>query len=143
MTRGRMVELNRSGAYGQIVYDPSGDKLALMNVQSLVKAFVPLTGGATAVYSSSTLAYYRHPDWLGSSRLATTTTQTMYNDVAYAPYGETYAQTGTADFSFTGMNQDVDQTSNPAVLYDFPAREYGIQGRWPSPDPAGICTWWT
>jgi RHS repeat-associated protein len=62
----------------------------------------------------------------------------MYSDVAYAPYGETYAQSGTADFSFTGMNQDVDQSSNPAVLYDFLAREYGIQGRWPSPDPAGL-----
>jgi RHS repeat-associated protein len=23
-------------------------------------------------------------------------------------------------------------------LYDFPAREYSIQGRWPSPDPAGV-----
>lgn len=23
-------------------------------------------------------------------------------------------------------------------LYDVPAREYGVQGRWPSPDPAGI-----
>jgi RHS repeat-associated protein len=135
---GRMVELNRSGVYGEIVYSPSGGKLALMNVQSLVKAFVPLTGGATAVYSSSGLAYYRHSDWLGSARLATTPTQTMYGDVAYAPYGETYAQSGTADFSFTGMNQDVDQSSNPAVLYDFLAREYGIQGRWPSPDPAGL-----
>jgi RHS repeat-associated protein len=135
---GRMVELNRSGVYGEIVYAPSGSKLALMNGQSLSKAFVPLTGGATAVYSSSGLAYYRHSDWLGSSRLATTPTQTMYSDVAYAPYGETYAQSGTADFSFTGMNQDVDQSSNPAVLYDFPAREFGIQGRWPSPDPLGI-----
>ncbi len=134
----RMVELNRSGVYGEIVYTPSGDKLALMNGQSLVKAFVPLTGGATAIYSSSGLAYYRHSDWLGSSRLATTPTQTMYNDVAYAPYGETYAQTGTADFSFTGMNEDVEQNANPATLYDFLAREYGIQGRWPSPDPAGI-----
>jgi RHS repeat-associated protein len=135
---GRMVELNRSGVYGEIVYAPSGSKLALMNVQSLVKAFVPLPGGATAVYSSNGLAFYRHSDWLGSSRLATTPTQTMYGDVAYAPYGETYAQSGTADFSFTGMNQDVDQSSNPAVLYDFLAREYGIQGRWPSPDPLGF-----
>jgi len=25
-----------------------------------------------------------------------------------------------------------------ASLYDFPAREYGTQGRWPSPDPAGL-----
>jgi RHS repeat-associated protein len=31
------------------------------------------------------------------------------------------------------MNQDT-----VANLYDFPAREYGTQGRWPSPDPAGI-----
>jgi RHS repeat-associated protein len=52
---------------------------------------------------------------------------------AYGPFGEAYAQTGSADLSFTGMNQDT--VSN---LYDFPAREYGVQGRWPSPDPAGI-----
>lgn len=57
----------------------------------------------------------------------------MYYDGAYAPFGEVYAQTGTIDVSFTGMNQDT--TSN---LYDFPAREYGVQGRWPSPDPAGL-----
>jgi|GEM_PF-4283062 len=31
------------------------------------------------------------------------------------------------------MNQDTVPN-----LYDFPAREYGIQGRWPSPDSAGI-----
>jgi len=31
------------------------------------------------------------------------------------------------------MNQDT-----VSALYDFPAREYGIQGRWPSPDPAGM-----
>ena len=31
------------------------------------------------------------------------------------------------------MNQDTVPN-----LYDFPAREYGIQGRWPSPDPAGL-----
>jgi len=135
---GRMVELNRAGVYGEIVYAPTGDKLALMAGQTLVKAFVPLPGGATAVYSSTGIAYYRHSDGLGSSRLATTPTQTMYSDVAYAPYGETYAQSGTADFSFTGMNQDVDQSSNPAILYDFLSREYGIQGRWPSPDPGGL-----
>ncbi len=44
-----------------------------------------------------------------------------------------YNGSGTSDISFTGMNQDT--ISN---LYDFPAREYGIQGRWPSPDPAGM-----
>jgi RHS repeat-associated protein len=56
----------------------------------------------------------------------------MYSDEAYAPFGEAYAQSGTLDLSFTGMNQDTH-----ANVYDFPVREYGIQGRWPSPDPAG------
>jgi RHS repeat-associated protein len=130
---GRMVEQNRSGTYTEIAYAPTGDKLALMSGQTLQKAFVPLPGGATAVYTSSGLEHYRHADWLGSARLATTPSRTVYGDVAYAPYGETYAQSGTADFSFTGMNQDT--VGNE---YDFPAREYGIQGRWPSPDPGGL-----
>jgi hypothetical protein len=61
----------------------------MMNGQTLTKAFVPVPGGATAVYTSSGLAYYRHSDWLGSSRFASTpTTRTKYFDVAYAPYGE-------------------------------------------------------
>jgi RHS repeat-associated protein len=128
-----MVEENRSGAYTQIVYTPSGAKLALMNGSTLQKGFVPLTGGSMAVYNSSGLAYYRHSDWAGSSRFASTPSRTMYSDSAYAPFGEPYAQVGTTDSSFTGMNQDT--VSN---LYDFAAREYGIQGRWPSPDPAGI-----
>ena len=51
----RAVEQNRSGSYTQIVYGPGGDKLGLMNAQSLVKAFVPLSGGATAVYTSAGL----------------------------------------------------------------------------------------
>jgi RHS repeat-associated protein len=132
---GRMVEQNRSGAYTQIVYAPGGGKLALMSGSSLQKAFLPLTGGSMAVYNSSGLAYYRHSDWIGSSRFASTPTRTLYYDGAYGPFGEPYAQSGTNDLSFTGQNQDT--ASN---LYDFPAREYGIQGRWPSPDPSGVAS---
>jgi RHS repeat-associated protein len=131
---GRMVEQDKSGVYSEIAYAPAGGKLAIMSGQSLTKAFVPLSGGAMAVYNSSGLAYYRHSDWLGSSRFASTPARALYFDGAYAPFGENYAQTGTTDLSFTGMNQDT--VSN---LFDFPAREYNaIHGRWPSPDPAGI-----
>jgi RHS repeat-associated protein len=131
---GRMVEQNKSGAYYQIVYTPKGAKFAIMNGSTLQKAFVPLTGGSQAVYTASGLVYYRHSDWVGSSRFASTPTRTLYYDGAYAPFGEAYAQTGTADLSFTGMNQDT-----VANLYDFPARELNdIHGRWPSPDPAGM-----
>jgi RHS repeat-associated protein len=129
-----MVEQNRSGSYTQVVYAPSGFKLALMSGQTLKKSFVPLPSGAQAVYNSSGLAYYRHPDWLGSSRLASTPSRTIYADVAYAPFGESYNSSGNVDLSFTGQNQDT-----ISGLYDFPQREYSpVQGRWISPDPLGI-----
>ena len=140
---GNMIEQSAGSPlqYTQIVYAPDGTKLALMNgTSTLVKAFVPLTGGATAVYQtvsgSVQLAYYRHSDWLGSSRLSSSsaTPTQVTSDQAYAPFGETYAQSGTADPSFTGMDSD----TVPNV-YDFPAREYGaLPGRWPSPDPLGV-----
>jgi hypothetical protein len=59
----RAVEQNRSGSFTQIVYAPYGGKLALMNGTTLVKAFVSLPGGPTAVYAAGTTGpiYYRHP----------------------------------------------------------------------------------
>jgi RHS repeat-associated protein len=56
-------------------------------------------------------------------------------DGAYAPFGESYAETGTTDRSFTGQNQDT-----VSGLDDFMFREYSAsqQGRWISPDPAGL-----
>jgi len=145
---GRVVEQSKGSQCNvsptsstEIVYSPSGAKLALMNGSALVKAFVPLAGGAQAVYNASGLQYYRHPDWLGSSRLATTPSRTVYFDGAYAPYGENYAQIGTQDLSFTGQNQDTESSApgGPGGLYDFLYRKHSpVQGRWLSPDPAGI-----
>ncbi|MGH9733520.1 MAG: RHS repeat-associated core domain-containing protein [Candidatus Acidiferrales bacterium] len=130
---GRMVERNNGGSYSQVLYAPTGAKIAVMSGQSLDFALVPLAGGAVAEYHGGGTFYYRHPDWIGSSRFVSTTTQTMYSDGAYGPFGEPYAGSGTSDLMFTGMDQD----TSPNV-YDFPAREYGIQGRWPSTDPAGL-----
>ena len=104
-----------------------------MNGSTLQKGLVPLPAGSMAVYTSSGLDHYRHSDWLGSNRLCSSPSRVVTCDVAFGPYGETYAPSGSSDPSFTGMNQDT-----AANLYDFPAREYGTQGRWPSPDPAGI-----
>jgi RHS repeat-associated protein len=130
---GRIVEQNRSGTYTQIVYSPTGAKLALFNGQTLQKAFVPLPAGSVAVYNSSGLLYYGHPDHLGSVRLGSSPSRTISFDIAYAPFGETYAPSGTTDPSFTGQRQDT-----APGLYDFPHRQYGTQGRWPVPDPAGL-----
>ncbi|HVZ15912.1 MAG TPA: RHS repeat-associated core domain-containing protein, partial [Terriglobales bacterium] len=42
--------------------------------------------------------------------------------------------TGSTDLSFTGQNQDT-----LSGLYDFMFRRYSpVQGRWISPDPAGM-----
>lgn len=133
----RMVEQTKSGTSTEIEYSPTGFQMNLLNGQTATKAFVPMPGGTEEVWQASGASpYYRHSDWLGSSRFASTSTRTMYNDLAYAPFGEQYAQagsTGVTDTSFAGNNEDT--TTN---LYDAQAREYGIQGRWPSPDPAGL-----
>jgi RHS repeat-associated protein len=135
----RMVEQTRGSSHTEVVYAPYGAKLALMNTQSLLNAFAALPGGGSAVYNSSGLAYYRHPDHLGSSRLATTPSRTKYYDVAYAPYGEDYNGSGTADLSFTTQNQDTVGGGWTTNLYDFLMREYRTgHGRWTSPDPAGM-----
>jgi len=134
---GRMVEQTKSGTSTEIEYSPTGFKLQLLNGQSsYLEQFEPLSGGTAKVWQGNGPNYYKHADWLGSSRFASTSTRTMYNDLAYAPFGEQYAQagsTGVTDTSFAGNNEDT--TTN---LYDAYFREYGIQGRWPSPDPAGV-----
>jgi len=66
----------------------------MKSVTTIDHAFVPLPGGATAVYTSGGLFYYRYPDWLGSSRFSSTPGRTMHTDLAFAPYGEQYAVSG-------------------------------------------------
>jgi len=92
------------------------------------------------VYHSTGLWYYRHPDWLASSRLETTPTGGNHYNVGYAPFGEPYGDAGTEDLSFTGQNQDTVVSTVPGGaggLYDFLYREQSpVQGRWLSPDPA-------
>ena len=128
-----MVEQQNGSAYTQILYSPMG-KTAIMNGQTLAKAFINLPGGATAIYNSSGLQYYRHTDWLGSSRLTSTPSRTLYSSSSYAPFGEQYAPSGAPDPSFTGQNADT-----ASSLYDFTYREHSpSQGRWTSPDPAGL-----
>jgi RHS repeat-associated protein len=130
---GRLVEKNVGGTITEFVYGPMGGKFAQMSGTTLQKAFVPLPTG-TAVYTGSGLAYYRHGDHLGSSRLATTPTRTMYSSTAYAPFGEPYAQAGTTDLSFAGHDQDTIAGIHDALFREYPA----VQGRWLTPDPAGM-----
>ena len=135
---GRLVETAQSGTYTQFVFSPGGAKLAVMQNGSLLKGTIPLPGGETAIYNGSGLNYLRHTDWLGSSRLAITWSHAVYSKEAYAPYGETYNESGNADRSFTGQDQDTVTGTLGTGTYDFLYRKYDPSaGRWLSPDPYG------
>ena len=133
---GRRVEQPSGGGTAEILYGPDGSKLALMAGQTVTRAFLPLPGGATAVYNSSGLAWYRHPDWLGSSRLASTPPRARCTTTAPTRRWAKSRRDRHADRNFTGQNQDLTPGGD---LYDFPYREYhASHGRWISPDPAGL-----
>jgi RHS repeat-associated protein len=129
---GRFVEFENTY---QFIYAPTGTRLAFMNGQTFVRAFVPLPGNAQAVYDASVsngLYFYRHADWLGSSRLTSSPQRTTQSTTAYAPFGENYVTTGSGDIAFTGLTPI-------QGLYNYSFREYDqTRGRWPSPDPAGL-----
>jgi RHS repeat-associated protein len=135
---GREIERSVGSAYQQMVYTPTGEPLATMTGQIFSRAWVPLPGGGTAVYDYSVqnngLYFYRHPDWLGSSRVTSTPNQAYAETQAFMPFGETYIVDGSGDVAFTGQN-----SLNVSGVFEFPAREYSAtQGRWISPDPAGL-----
>ncbi len=131
---GRAVEWLNGSTYTQLVYTPTGQKLAFMNGSTLNQYFAPLVAGVQAVYNSSGLQYYRHADWLGSVRFISKPDGTVYGDQAYAPFGESYAVSGTGPYDFTGQTKDT-----VGVAYDFLFRQYSqVQSRWQVPDPAGL-----
>lgn len=121
----REVEVQTPSGTTQIVYAPDGWKFAYMSAQTVRKYIAPLAGGLQAVYTAATPAppaYWRHADWLGSSRLASTAQQTVYYDGMYAPFGENYGEVGggfaSIDRNFTGQTQDM-----TLGLYDFTFRQ--------------------
>jgi RHS repeat-associated protein len=137
---GRMVE-NASGGT-QFVYSPAGGPvLAHLNGQNLDSALIPLPGGEVAVYNASQLTQYNHSDWLGSARLFSTPTGTAISAMSYAPFGEGYGG-GAQYVQFTPGGNDwtvADNENDTGSLVDFTFRRYSpSQGRWISPDPAGL-----
>ena len=97
----------------------------------------------TAVYyNSSGVTYYTHSDWLGSTRLLSSTSRTTVPTMAYAPFGEGYAGGSPTFVFFTsdGFAAIIDPGQNDnGTLDDFvfrhcsPDRAAGF-----SPDPAGL-----
>jgi RHS repeat-associated protein len=134
---GRMVEKNVSGNYTEILYSPVG-KTAIMQGQTTTSAYFPLPAGETVYETGATggARYFWHKDWLGTVRLASTLiNRTVAYDRAFGPFGERYDNFGgTQSSDFTG-----DTSDTISDLFDTENREYHAnQGRWISPDPAGL-----
>ena len=128
--------MNNTGTITDIVYAPTGRRFAYYVNGSFAGFTIDLPGGLRAggQTAGAGVQTYSHPDWLGSSRTLSSVGRTWVGSQAYAPFGETYAATGSVVSLFT--NQYNDEAGD---LYDFPAREqHRVQGRLISPDPAGL-----
>jgi RHS repeat-associated protein len=129
---GQMIEV---GYPTEVVFLLNGSQVVYKGQLARSGEFI-LPGGGKALYDEANggLFGYDHADHLGSIRLVTSPNRTFSSSQAYAPFGEMYAiSANTVDVGFAGGNATFGLNE-----YDFPAREYSNQGRWVSPDPAGL-----
>jgi RHS repeat-associated protein len=134
---GRMVEFSYLGTWTELWQVQIPGATISMNGTTANFGVWPAPGGLGAAVESGNPSFL-HRDWLGSMRIASTTTHTVALDQAYAPYGEIYNVFGTSNTTrteFAGQTADFDF----GALFDTPNREFAQsdQGRWLSPDPAG------
>lgn len=135
---GNLVEVYQPGwGTDQSLRDFNGQLLGYSSAHAAGLEWVPLPGGGVASYDGGVLQNYNHADWLGTTRLSSTPSQTLTQDWAHAPFGEEYAIDRLGQNAvdlFTGIGFSVTND-----LYDTQYREYHPgQGRWISPDPAGL-----
>src|SRR5207245_3462150 len=98
--------------------------------------FVPLPAGAAIAYTGTTILKYLVPDWQGSYRIGSNHGRIYGFSGAFAPFGERYALGGAtpSDYTFAVNNNDTN-----SLMYDaLNRKEHSSQGRWISPDPAGL-----
>jgi RHS repeat-associated protein len=134
---GRLVDIIISGGPSlELFYGPDGLSRVGFQGQTPRTGKLNLPGGGSAIYDAenSGLFLYSHSDHLGSTRLLTTPARAFSQSQAYAPFGEPYATSSLSPYqSFTGQNSHAGLDT-----YSFLYRQYGDQGRWVSPDPAGL-----
>jgi RHS repeat-associated protein len=129
----------RGDAAGQYyyLYDLDGDVVSEWDIvpgdNTWGAFYVYIQGRLLTLYQNSTV-YFAHSDHLGSTRLLTTLTKTIYDSMDYLPFGEQIAgDTGTTH-KFTGKERD-----NESGLDNFGARYYSSTlGRWNSPDWSSV-----
>ena len=134
---GRMVEKSTGAAWSEIWYTQVPGSQIYMSGATANYGYWPSPGRGTFIASGTNMFF--HQDWLGNDRVVSAVSlHTVSADRAYAPYGEQYNTFGSTNpiyGMFAGITGDFDS----GVLFDTPNRELAqYQGRWLSPDPAGV-----
>jgi RHS repeat-associated protein len=129
-------EVEKSNPTREILYSPVG-KVAIMNGATTVSAsFVPMPGGSS-VNQTSGSTLIRHLNLQGTASVLSTLGNRSINiDKAFAPFGEVYnvGLAGGGETDFAGLSQDTLAGVNDSAT----RKQYPNQGRWLSPDPAGL-----
>jgi RHS repeat-associated protein len=134
----RRVEYGSGSSWTQFLYAPSDPSTTLAGASQQTSASlrIRLPGGAQALLGTSGVTDYRRPNWQGSEPIDSSTTQTVVNDSSFTPFGEHYQNNNGYNGFYAGnvsiWSSFMDGYTALNRLYHFD------QGRWISPDPAGL-----
>ena len=133
----RRVEYGNGTSWTQYLYSPSNPGTIVGGAAAQVLTLrIALPAGGQAIMTSSGVNNYRRPNWQGSEPIQSSTTKTVINDSAYTPFGEHY-QVNVGDNGYYAGNLSVSPVFTDGYAGTFRLYHYD-QGRWISPDPAGL-----
>lgn len=133
---GQRVRKNTSSGWTEYFYGPNGSVQSEYN-GSWPAQYVYAGSRLLAIYQNGTTDFV-HSDHLGSTRLLSSITQAIVDNMDYEPFGQQTSGGGATTHKFTGKERDAE-----SGLDYFGARYYAsVMGRWLSPDwsssPSGV-----
>ena len=140
---GRRVELGSGSSYAQMLYPPFAPTYQMSLAQGLTALGLrmPLPGGGQAIFGSTGLGQYRHPNWQTSQPVMSYATGTTNPNTgsSFTAFGEKYALYPSGDNGFFAGMLGIANGGAIGDAYQATARLYHQdEGRWVSPDPAGV-----
>ena len=133
---GHKVELAVNGTYS-LSYLTLGNYKLSATGQTANYSLYPLPGGSYVSVGGG-LTGVQMADWLGTIRAVASDSGADIQTGAHAPFGEEYSFTSAYPKPSIFTGQLDDGNDNPTTYY-FQERNYpSSQGRWLSPDPAGL-----
>ena len=134
----------RGGASNAAAQDPAlaeiiGVRLLRVNVrQPMAAGETGSSGQGFFTYRNNT-TYFNKADHLSTPRVSTGYTGTEQRTESNLPFGDGFSETASPFVDYTGFAGGIGDISNASNTDHFGARDYAkTQGRWLTPDPAGL-----